>query len=123
MKFKLDENLSSGLQAIFRNAGHDVETVLSEALSGATDEQIFDRCCDENRCLITLDLDFADPVRFQSYHCAGIVKFRMPRHFSMKLFQSMINEFLRTLNMIEIKGALWVVEPGRIRIHQVDEGN
>ena len=71
MKFKLDENLGHGFQAVFQNVGHDIATVLSEDLSGATDEQIFEICCSEERCLITLDLDFADPVRFQSRRCGG----------------------------------------------------
>ena len=64
MKFKLDENLGRRCQGLFRAAGHDAQTVLEESLSGATDRQIYDACRRERRCLVTLDLDFADVTRF-----------------------------------------------------------
>ena len=59
MKFKLDENLGSRTAHLFSEAGHGVETVFKEGLSGASDELIFETCFLENRCLVSLDLDFA----------------------------------------------------------------
>lgn len=121
MKFKLDENFGAGLQSGFLKSGHNVETAASENLSGTTDEHIFEICCSEGRCLITLDLDFSDPVRFHSRLCGGIVIFRMPRRFSMRLFESMIDRFLQELDVLGLKGDLWIVEPGRISVHKTDE--
>ena len=62
MKSKLDENFGTRTQHIFRDAGHDVETVREEELQGSTDLQIYEVCRSENRCLVTLDLDFADVI-------------------------------------------------------------
>ena len=64
MKFKLDENFGTRPQRIFRDAGYDVATVREEELQGSTDLRIYEVCRSENRCLVTLDLDFADVVRF-----------------------------------------------------------
>jgi hypothetical protein len=41
LKFKLDENLEVRLAATMHEKGLDSDTVLSEALSGASDEGIF----------------------------------------------------------------------------------
>jgi predicted nuclease of predicted toxin-antitoxin system len=62
LKFKLDENLDVRLAAAMQAEGLDGDTVLSEALSGISDEGIFEVCKTTDRVLITLDLDFANPL-------------------------------------------------------------
>ena len=42
MKIKLDENLPASATAILRAAGHDVDTVVSEGLTGAPDPDTAD---------------------------------------------------------------------------------
>lgn len=41
MKFKLDENFDTRLVPLLAEAGHDVDTVRDEHLSGSTDETIY----------------------------------------------------------------------------------
>jgi predicted nuclease of predicted toxin-antitoxin system len=60
MKVKLDENLGVSVANLFIHAEIDVETVRSEGLSGANDQQIISVCKLEQRCLVTLDLDFSN---------------------------------------------------------------
>ncbi len=64
MKFKLDENFGTRTQHILQSEGHDVETVIEEGIAGCSDAILFKKCCAENRCLITMDLDFSDVTRF-----------------------------------------------------------
>ena len=118
MKFKLDENLGASLVILFKKHAHDVETVFDENLSGASDEKIYKTCCAEGRCLVTLDLDFSDPVRFQSERCGGIIVLRVPRFFTISLLTGMIAQIFQTLKTLPLNGKLWIVEPGRIRVHQ-----
>lgn len=40
MKFKLDENLGTRTQEIFRDAGHNARTVRDEMLSGTSDDNL-----------------------------------------------------------------------------------
>ena len=40
MKFKLDENLPASSAAILETAGHDVDTVIGEGLTGALDPEV-----------------------------------------------------------------------------------
>jgi len=59
-RFKLDENLPRDVEGLLGEAGHDVETALSERLGGEPDRKVFDASRCEDRILVTLDLDFAD---------------------------------------------------------------
>lgn len=118
MKFKLDENFGSRTYQLFVQAGHDIETVHQEALSGTTDEYLFHICHQEQRCLVTLDLDFADVIRFPPQQSNGIVVIRVPRNPSLALLERMIRQLLQLIEANPIANQLWIVEAGRIRIHQ-----
>lgn len=118
MKFKLDENFGSRTVRLFPVAGHDVETVVQERLAGAVDELIFDRCRQENRCLLTLDLDFADVFRFPPHKTAGVAVLRLPKGSSSVILESLVVNLLRMLETESITGRLWIVEVGRIRVHE-----
>ena len=56
MHFKLDENLGTRTQKLFADAGHQVETILSEGLQGCSDQYLMDVCRAEKLCLVTLDM-------------------------------------------------------------------
>lgn len=51
MKWKLDENFGSRTVHLFRESGHDAETVLQEHLSGAIDATLYEVCIRGDRCL------------------------------------------------------------------------
>jgi predicted nuclease of predicted toxin-antitoxin system len=69
-RFKVDENLPRQAQALLRDAGHDAQTVHGERLVGHPDATILDVCLNEDRVLITLDLDFSDIREYPpSGHC------------------------------------------------------
>nr|VFJ57947.1 MAG: hypothetical protein BECKDK2373B_GA0170837_10697 [Candidatus Kentron sp. DK] len=72
MQFKLDENLGQRGKQMLADAGFDVATVMEEGLTSATDRDLIGVCRRENRCLITLDLDFSNPFVFPPEDYAGI---------------------------------------------------
>jgi predicted nuclease of predicted toxin-antitoxin system len=118
MRFKLDENLGSRTAHLFAEADHDVETVLQERLSGASDEIIFRTCLLEDRCLISLDLGFADVVRFPPHKTAGLAVLRLPKGASLRLLERFVRDLLTMVAVEPIAGRLWIVEAHRIRVHE-----
>lgn len=79
MRFKLDENFDIRSVRLFMEAGHQADTVLDESLSGSSDEVIYQMCRDTRQVLVTLDLDFSNPLRFPSDLTEGLVVIRPPR--------------------------------------------
>jgi predicted nuclease of predicted toxin-antitoxin system len=117
MRFKLDENFGSRTAGLFRLRGHDVATVREQELAGCSDEGLFEVCAREDRCLVTLDLDFADVVRFPPAQSSGIAVIRLPRNPSLDLLGRLVAKMLSALDAESVLGRLWVVEVTRIRIH------
>ena len=121
MKFKLDENFGSRSHELFVQYGHDVETVKTQKLQGCTDEILYNVCCSEQRCLVTLDKDFSDIIRFSPKNSGGIVIVRPSINPSIFLLKKLIASFLEELKNNTVAKQLWIVEPGRIRIHENDD--
>ena len=120
MKFKLDENIGRRGIAFLRASGHDVSTVADQGLSGIGDRALFDVCAAEGRALITLDNDFGQVLRFPPAKSAGIVILGVRSRTSRQSILDRLAEFLAVLGTGSVSGALWIVEPGRVRIHLTD---
>jgi len=121
MKFKLDENFGTRTQQLFRKVGYDIQTVRDQSLQGCSDQHLYEACCNEQRCLVTLDLDFADVLRFPPTQTNGIVVIRVPQNPSLSLLEQLVQQFLQTLIRMSVERKLWIVEVGRIRIHESQE--
>jgi len=121
VKFKLDENLDWRLAAVVaEGGGHDADTVKAEGLSGKQDEAIYRAGIAEGRVLITLDLDFANLFRFPPAQTAGVVVLRPPRPV-LALIEATLRAALPTLTQRDLRGCLWIVEPGGIRTYDPGE--
>lgn len=77
MRIKLDENLPYRLVDVLTDLGHDVDTVPEEALSGCSDERVWDSAQKEKRFLITQDLDFSNIQLFVPGTHQGILLIRL----------------------------------------------
>ncbi len=118
MRFKLDENFGARTQQLFRTSGHEARTVVEQDLQGSSDQDLFTACAREQRCLVTLDLDFANVLRFPPDQVGGIAVIRLPQNPSLTLLEGLIRQLLRVVEKVPLDRKLWIVETGRIRIHQ-----
>jgi predicted nuclease of predicted toxin-antitoxin system len=86
-------------------------------LAGADDRKIFAAASAEGRVLVTLDYDFAQLLRFPPRQAAGIAVLELGRPASLPALLDRLRVLLKNLESHSVAGQLWIVEPGRVRIH------
>jgi hypothetical protein len=117
MKIKLDENIGRRGVALLTSAGHDVLTVREQNLQGARDETLFKVCAGEDRVLITLDHDFGQVLRFPPEQSAGLIIPEPGAQVTPRSLLDRLRDFLAFAGLHSPTGTLWIVEPGRVRVH------
>jgi len=115
MRFKLDENLGRRGASVLRDLGHEVATVPEEGLASATDKKLIALCREEGRCLVTLDLDFANPLQFPPAEYPGIAVLRIGSPATAEQIEHLAGNLGRAVESTDMRGRLWIVEPNRIR--------
>jgi hypothetical protein len=120
VKLKLDENIGRRGVEILIAAGHDVMTVRDQQLQGAKDEVLFAVCAGEGRALVTLDHDFGQVLRFPPEQGAGTVILEIGRRPTAQGLLDRIRDLAILLQTRSLAGELWIIEPGRVRIHLRD---
>ncbi len=69
----------------------------------------------ESRCLVTLDLDFANVLEFPPQRYSGIAVLRLAEPVSMPSFAQAAHTLAQALAAREIAGQLWIVQENRVR--------
>jgi predicted nuclease of predicted toxin-antitoxin system len=84
VKFKIDENLSPSLAAMFQAAGHDAHSVVQQALGGQPDARVIEVCNREQRALLTSGLEFSNILAYPPAKSPGIVVFRLANQATLR---------------------------------------
>ncbi len=121
MRLKLDENLGRPAVALFKQAGLDVATVYEEGIGSAGDKDLVAAAASEQRCLVTLDVDFANVLVFPPRRYSGIAVLRLPSRPRSSDLLAACSTLITALCRDNISGRLWIVEPGRIREYEPDD--
>jgi predicted nuclease of predicted toxin-antitoxin system len=117
VKLKLDENVDARLAVLLRQAGHETTTVRDQRLLGMADSVLYERCASEGHILVTLDLGFSNVLRFPPERTPGLVVLRGPDDL-FPTVRILVQTLANALTTGTPSGHLWIVEPGRLRIHE-----
>jgi predicted nuclease of predicted toxin-antitoxin system len=117
MRIKLDENLPVRLAGILSDLGHDVHTVPQENLSGKSDLEIWDAAQQDQRFLITQDLDFSNTRRFIPGTHFGVLLVRLHSPDRQSLI-ARITDLFRQEEIGRWGGCFVVVTDRKVRVVQ-----
>jgi predicted nuclease of predicted toxin-antitoxin system len=120
-KIKLDENFPYPAVEIFSKHGIDAPSVHHQNMDGSMDDHIYDVCIKEGRILITLDLDFANIIRYPSAPTPGIVLVRSGMKINLKKIAFICERLAHIVVSNDTQGKLFIAEDTRIRIRRPDE--
>ena len=115
MKLKLDENLSRHLKPVLIELGQDVLTAADENLLSHPDTEIAQAAKDEQRMLMTLDVEFADLRKYPPGSHPGVILFR-PLSLSPLSVNSFITDFVRRTDLDKLAACVAVVDPVHVRV-------
>ncbi len=116
-RFKLDENLPREARVFLADAGHDAHSVSHERLGGGPDARALEACLNEDRILVTLNLDFADIRGYPPSSHRGIWVLR-PATQSIENILAVLRGAVALSAKEPTDRRLWIVEETRVRIRE-----
>jgi predicted nuclease of predicted toxin-antitoxin system len=115
LKFKIDENLPIEVADALRLAGYDAMTVVEQQLGGSIDPAVATICQNEQRAIVTLDLDFANIRTYPPADYSGIIVLRLARLEKRRILAA-IHLLLPLLVHETLLGKLWIVDETSVRV-------
>jgi predicted nuclease of predicted toxin-antitoxin system len=117
LRLKLDENLSRHLKPQLAELGHDVATAGDEGMLGRPDIELGAAAKNEQRMVLTLDLEFADLRKYPPGSHPGVLLFR-PRSMGPLAVNRFVQDFIKAVDLEEFAGCNVVVEYDRVRLRR-----
>ena len=102
---------------LLQQKGYDALTVLDQQLGGEADNEIAAICQQEDRIIVTLDLDFADIRAYPPKDFAGLIVLRLKYQDKLHIMK-VVERLLETLKSESLEKKLWIVSEHRVRIRE-----
>lgn len=110
-----DEDVPRGFGEVFREFGWRVLDVRDEGLRGASDEAVFQYAVERRAVLVTGDLRFINPMRFDLTRLSGIILNRLPQRLPIAERMQELRRLLAGTDAESLTGHITVFEVGRMR--------
>jgi predicted nuclease of predicted toxin-antitoxin system len=112
---KVDENLPPEAATLLRESGHDATTVTEQGLGGRPDREVARRCQEEQRAVVTLDLDFANIRAYPPGEFSGLIVLRLDSQTKTSVLAA-IASVIPLLDHEPLDRHLWIVEEDEVRV-------
>lgn len=114
MRFLVDMPLSPELAVWLVRQGHDAVHALEAGLDRAPDEVILERARNEQRVIVTADLDYPRLLALAQAEGPGLILFRGGNYSEQEAVER-LTRALETVPNEELPNSIVVIEKGRIR--------
>ena len=121
MRFLADMGVSTGVVEWLRKEGHDAKHLRDERLHRMPNGEIFIKAVDENRIIITFDLDFGEIVALAKGEKTSVILFRLHNTRTSHLLNRLSAVLKDSAKALE-EGAVVVVEESRHRVRYLPPG-
>ena len=121
MRFLADMGVRIRVVEWLRNNGHDTKHLREEGLHRMPNGEIFEKAIDENRIIITFDLNFGEIVALSKGKKASVVLFRLHTTRTSHLIRRLSSVLKDTASALK-EGAVVVVEESRHRVRYLPPG-
>lgn len=122
MRFLADMGVAMRVVEWLRNAGHDVVHLREQGLHRLPNGQIFAKAKDEDRIVLTFDLDFGEIVALSAGESNSVVLFRLHNTTTPFVIRR-LSQVLADAEEALLSGAIVVVEDHRHRIRRLPMGD
>ena len=118
MRFLADMGISIRSVTWLRNQGHDIIHLSEQGLQCMLDEDIFMKAKNENRVILTMDLDFSQIVAASKATLPSVVVFRLSNERSENI-NKRLEQLLYKCSDDMRKGSIISVSDNNIRIRHL----
>ncbi len=117
--FLADENISPQTAAYLESLGYSVHSLLRDGPRGITDSDIVPLAQQQERIILTHDLDFGQIYYFSTQESVGVLVLRL-RHQTVEVVNQVLARFLQTgvLDDKDMRKALIIVSENTYRVYQ-----
>ena len=122
MRFLVDMNLSPKVAAWLRQRGHDAVHLREEGLAALGDAAVFRKAKEENRVIVTFDLDFGEIAALSREPRPGVILFRLRSVRTDSVLQRLAVAIEHASPALD-DGAVVIVEDRRIRTRRLPPGS
>jgi predicted nuclease of predicted toxin-antitoxin system len=114
MKFLADMNVSMSTVMVLRSHGYDAVHLREQGLARLTDAQVIEKARNEERVIVTFDLDFGDLMASSNDVMPSIVIFRTSDETPVVISQRLLEILQLKRDELEV-GSIVIVEDTRYR--------
>jgi len=122
VKFLIDMPLSQDLAAWLRDQGHDAVHAVELNLAAVADVVILARAKQENRTIVTADLDYPRPLALAQERESSLILFR-DGNWSETAILARMEDVIRRITAADLARSIIVVDRGRIRMRRLPVGS